>query len=209
MRFFSGSSIPSSAARNSAPASTTTSLMPMCFWKVRSTLSRSSFRSSPLSTKTQVRRSPMAGARASPPRRSPRPRTARRSRRTPRRLVGHGLHGLLDEGPRGPGRVAPADAEDEVGEDLVAAHRVRDLRMELDAVDGAVPARIAATGSVLVDASARIPGAARRRGRRGNTRRSSRPRRSRRRARRPVHEMRSSARPYSRCPAAPSPPSGP
>jgi len=59
-RFASGSTIPSTASRNSRRASTTTSRMPMCLRKVRSTLSRSFFRRSPLSTKMQVRRSPTA-----------------------------------------------------------------------------------------------------------------------------------------------------
>ena len=59
-RFFSGSSTPCSRSRKSADASTTSSRIPMCARKVRSTASRSPCRSSPVSTKMQVSWSPMA-----------------------------------------------------------------------------------------------------------------------------------------------------
>ena len=60
LRFSSGSATPARSVRNSSLASTATRRMPWCRWKVSTTCSASPWRSRPWSTKTQVRRSPMA-----------------------------------------------------------------------------------------------------------------------------------------------------
>ena len=50
-------------------------------------------------------------------------------------LAAHGLDLRVDDRRHRPGRPAPADVEQEAAEHLLAARRVRDLRVELDAVD--------------------------------------------------------------------------
>jgi hypothetical protein len=65
---------------------------------------------------------------------------------------------LVDERAGRPRRLAAADAEREVRQDLVAARRVRHFGMELHAVDGRTGARNAATGRSSVDASTSNPG---------------------------------------------------
>ncbi len=118
---------------------------------------------------------------------------------------------LLDEALHRPGRAAAADAEDEVGEHLLAVQRVVDLGVELEAVAAqARPSRSRRSGAAARRARARCGRAPRSRGRRrppsrSGSSRPARPGRARRRAGARGRSRRS-AGPHSRPPCSTSPP---
>ncbi len=133
LRFCSGSVTPASRVRNSSDASTKSNGRLRRSNRVRIWVASFS-RSRPLSTKMQVRRSPSAlwsrsaaTVESTPP---DRPHTTRPGPT----LHANRFHALVHERRHRPVAAAPADAEGEVPEDLLAALGVDDLRVEEQAV---------------------------------------------------------------------------
>ena len=181
LRFCSGSVTPARRSRNSVDASTNTSGSFNRSKRVR-ICAASSSRSTPLSTKMQVSRSPIARCRMSaatvestPPLSAADDAPAADLRANPRRR-------FLDKRRHRPVARAPADAVREVAQDVQAAFRVHDLRMEQQRVEP--PARHRPWPPPAHSRSWRSPKtrrAERRRNRRGSPRPGS-PRGRRRRA---------------------------
>ena len=203
VRFFSGSSTPASASRNRFDASTVTSLMP----EVRPERALDLLALvQPQQPVVDEHAGELIADRAMDERRRDRRIDAARQAADHARRCrpARGSFGSRSS-TNAPGvqlGSASTDAEQKVRDQLAAARRVRDLGMELHAVDRLVAWRIAGDRHARARRGDDVSvAAARRRGRRGSSTPSSlrraRSRRTGRTARRPA----SCARPYSRRPA--------
>ena len=152
-RFCSGSVTPARRSRNSADASTNTS--GSCSRSNRLRICAASFsRSTPLSTKMHVSRSPIARCRISAATVESTPPLSAQTTRPVAHLRPDARRRLLHERRHRPVAGAAADAVGEVAEDVEAALRVHDLGMKQQRVERvASGSAIAATGAFALVAT--------------------------------------------------------
>src|SRR5579864_4009304 len=135
LRFLSGSMTPASLFKNFSPASTATRLSPSLSRRFCCTFWNSFLRSTPLLTKTQLRRLPRAlSTKVAATAESTPPESAQMALPCSP-TVSHLANGFIDEVLRRPVSTSTADVIDKIAEQLFAQFCVVDFRMKLNCPD--------------------------------------------------------------------------